>query len=429
MRGLRSIRPLKPDSLRGIEPATVGKRLPRLELVDPTILYVEENYQRSMAGGNSIKLIRKIYSGWNWAHYKPPICVRLKESGGVLVVIDGQHTATAAASLRIPKIPIFVVTAEETAARAQSFVGHNRDRLGLTPMAIHRADVVSGNPLALMVDKACRAAGAEILATSISLKSTTKVGQTIAIGTIKVLARTRGQEALTRVLKVLVRAGRGPIRAEEITAAALALEDAAPEVDDRLVAVIKSQSAERWRAAAASMAADTDIATPIAMATMWRDALGMSRPMRKLKATKPSNVLRTPAKVQKATPEPQTTATVPEPPPKPPEPPSAPTLPPGPPQPNIVVRDGIVLNIARRQVVKGGSRVNLTEEETAAVAALMRVMPAILPSARIAAKAFGHQQDANYLVKALVDGLDPRLRAIGLAVREVPKMGFTFGAT
>jgi hypothetical protein len=49
--GLRSIRPLGSASLQGIEPAEVGKRLPKFEMVDPTTLYVEEAYQRGGGGG------------------------------------------------------------------------------------------------------------------------------------------------------------------------------------------------------------------------------------------------------------------------------------------------------------------------------------------------------------------------------------------
>jgi hypothetical protein len=276
--GLRSIRPLPPESLRGIEMAPVGKKLPRFEVVDPKTLYVEDSYQRSMSSENSTRLVRKIVGKFSWARFKPPICVRLPESGNILVCIDGQHTATAAASHPgVDKIPVMVVDAEDVAARAGAFVGHNRDRLGLTQMAIYYAELAAGDPIAGVVDRACKKAGVTILIKSVNLTKPTRPGDTIAVGTIKALAKSHGAEVLGRVLGVLVRAGRGPIKADEIAAVAAVVigRDDDPVLDGRLSKLIASQSAERWKASASSLAADTGESLPTALAVQWYGALGL----------------------------------------------------------------------------------------------------------------------------------------------------------
>ncbi len=294
MKGLRSIVPLSAESLRGIEPAELGN-LPKIEWVDPRTLYVEDDYQRTMQSANSVKLVRKIVGGFSWARLKPPICVRIPEYGNALVLIDGQHSATAAASHpKVDKIPVVVVDGSAIADRAEAFVGHNRDRINLTQMAIFKAELAAGDATAAAVERACQASGARVVINSINLREKHPVGTTIAVGTLRMLLRTRGEAELTRVLTILVKAGRGPIKAEEIAAVGLAIDGADQSIDGRLVPVIAKHSTERWHSMAATMVADTDTAPPIALATLWREELGLSRPSRNLRGSGNSakNVLR-----------------------------------------------------------------------------------------------------------------------------------------
>ena len=141
-KGLRSIRSLPRESLR-VVPAVVGKRLPKFENVDPKTLYVEDSYQRAIMERGTA-LIRKIIAEFSWSRFKPPICVRLADSGNILVCIDGQHTATATASHGgIEKIPVMIVDAADVPARAAAFVGHNKDRIALTTVMIHAAELAA----------------------------------------------------------------------------------------------------------------------------------------------------------------------------------------------------------------------------------------------------------------------------------------------
>lgn len=79
-------------------------------------------------------------------------------------MIDGQHTAIAAASHPdIALIPVMVVEAVDQAERAGAFIGHNRDRLNITPMQMHYAAVAAGDEDALTVEQVCARAGVKIL--------------------------------------------------------------------------------------------------------------------------------------------------------------------------------------------------------------------------------------------------------------------------
>lgn len=273
MEGLRSIVALPAESLRGIEPADIGRKLPKFEWVDPRSLFIEEAYQRNFSS-SSTKLIREIVVGWNWANFKTPICVRLPESGNILVVIDGQHTATAAACHSgIPKIPVMIVPAEEVASRAEAFVEHNTHRIALTQLAIFTAQISAENPIAAKVQRACRRAGVIIPRSQPSSKDY-KPGMTLAIGTLRAIAREADEAALARVLSIVAKAGRAPIRAAEIAAVAL-FTAAFPDVDDaKLTAVIARHGAQEW-VMKARADGDAGAALPSNLAAAWARALSM----------------------------------------------------------------------------------------------------------------------------------------------------------
>src|ERR1043165_4013715 len=161
MDGLRSIVPLSKESLRNVTPAEVVGKPPRFEWVDPKTLFVEEGYQREVTE-NGITLVRNIVGRFSWAKFKPPVCVQLPEWDNILVCIDGQHTAISAASHPgISEIPVMIVDGADAQERAASFVGHNRDRIALTAMAIFHAEVAAGDPTAIGVADACAEAGAK----------------------------------------------------------------------------------------------------------------------------------------------------------------------------------------------------------------------------------------------------------------------------
>ena len=82
------------------------------------------------------------------------------------MVVDGQHTAIAAAMHPdVSEIPIMIVPADSRAAQANAFVGHNRDRLNITPMQMHFAALAAGDEDAMTIDQVCQRAGVKMLRT------------------------------------------------------------------------------------------------------------------------------------------------------------------------------------------------------------------------------------------------------------------------
>jgi hypothetical protein len=102
----RQLRPIKPLPLTGITPKEIPSPPPKFDWADPATLLVEPEYQRDLSK-RSITLIRHIAANFDWLHIKPPVCAR--GPGDKLCVVDGQHTAIAAASRGVPKIPVMIL--------------------------------------------------------------------------------------------------------------------------------------------------------------------------------------------------------------------------------------------------------------------------------------------------------------------------------
>lgn len=206
---LRSVVPLP---LPGIVTPDLGPR-PEIRWVNPATLLVDETYQRGMSRA-SVALLSKMVKEFAWNRMKVPNTV---EVNGGLHLIDGQHTAIVAVTLRIPEIPVFVVLGEHIADRARAFVGLNRDRVTVTPFNIYRALLASGDEEAVTMDEVCKRANVRLRA-AINQSSAVAEGDTTAIGVIRGLVKRRGALLARQVLETLVVAKRIPITAPEIQA-------------------------------------------------------------------------------------------------------------------------------------------------------------------------------------------------------------------
>lgn len=197
-----------------IVPAVIETMPPELRLVAPTDLSVDEKYQRGLSE-RSVRLIRKIVSEWDWRAFKPPVVV---EVDGRLEVIDGQHTAIGAVSHGgIDQIPVLVVEAEAQSARANAFVRHNRDRITVTATQLHTAMVAAGDEEAMTIAQVCERAGIVVLRNPPSMAKF-KVGETLAVTTIRALVNRRHAKGAREVLEVCVKAGMAPVSAAAIRA-------------------------------------------------------------------------------------------------------------------------------------------------------------------------------------------------------------------
>lgn len=216
----RPIAPLPAASTRGIVAGPVSDSLPELIWIAPTDIYVESEYQRDLSE-RSINMIRKMIAGWRWAHVKPVICARVGER---LMALDGQHTAIAAATIGVKKVPAMVVDVRTVKERAEAFIGQNCSRLNLTPAHVHYASLAAGEEIAVAIDQACRRAGVIILKSSKGL-TPYKIGETFAIGLIRVIVKRYGVNFAVRLLKILVDAKRAPLHAVEIAAIEILLRN------------------------------------------------------------------------------------------------------------------------------------------------------------------------------------------------------------
>jgi hypothetical protein len=171
------------DLIEGpLGPLDLGQS-PELRWVPPASLMVDGAYQRDLST-RSKRLIKNLVNNFAWRKMKPPIVV---DTPSGLHCVDGQHTAIAAATRKIPEIPVFVVGAATLSERADSFVAHNRDRIVMTPMDIYRAKVASGDPDALDVVRVCERAGVELKL--INPLARVNIGESASVGTIQRLVK------------------------------------------------------------------------------------------------------------------------------------------------------------------------------------------------------------------------------------------------
>ncbi len=215
-------RPVRAINIRGLEiTPPAGGGAGAVEWVDTRSLRGDGAYQRARSE-RSVELIRRIVTRFDWRRFKPPIVART-EAG--LEIIDGQHSAIAAASHPgIDKIPVMVVEAASREERAGAFIGHNKDRLNVTKTQMHRSSVAARDEQALAIERVCATAGAKLIA-SVPGNGAFKPGDTLAVAAIGVLIKKRGEEGATAVLSVLAKAKCAPIGAGQIKAVDMLLHD------------------------------------------------------------------------------------------------------------------------------------------------------------------------------------------------------------
>lgn len=216
---LRKIKPIIMPS--GFEPSSVDMPMPKFDWVDPESLYVDETYQRGLSE-RSLRLIRKIVTQFDWKKFKPPVVTEINKG---LHIIDGQHTAIAAATHpAIDKIPVMVVVADSIELQAQAFLGQNVNRLKVSPLQLFVAECAAGDPDALTVKQVCERAHVRILKSAPGAGAF-KPGDTMAVEAIKSLVKQKGAMYARSVIEVMAKAGCAPISAAQIRAVDMLLRD------------------------------------------------------------------------------------------------------------------------------------------------------------------------------------------------------------
>jgi hypothetical protein len=199
-----AVRPIIPITLpKGVTPAKLALDRPDVRMIRVADLQIETAYQRSL-GPKSIRLIQRIISGWDWAKFKPPIVSEAED--GRFNVVDGQHTAIAAASHpQIAFLPCVVVDAPTVQARAASFVAHNTDRVAMTTHQIFIGRAAAGDEVAADLLRIIEANGA-MVPKWIPKKGEASVGEIIGIGNLEEIYRSSGPLNAARAVQAVVRA-------------------------------------------------------------------------------------------------------------------------------------------------------------------------------------------------------------------------------
>ena len=203
-------------SLRPIKPITENKPLKRKPMDPPPKiawlsldqLVVDEEYQRALSRRGEA-MIRRLVENWDWNCFKPLSVA--PASDGLYEVVDGQHTALAAATHgSVDMLPCLVLTAATQADRARAFVGINRDRISLTPYALYCAKLAAGDEEAEAVDAALCSSGATLHET---FRSDIEYGPgaVTCLRTLLLIVRHGGKARLTRLLRMCIAAGIGPV--------------------------------------------------------------------------------------------------------------------------------------------------------------------------------------------------------------------------
>lgn len=246
-----ALRPIKPLSIPWTPTKNFGAR-PEMMWIAPTDLLVDATYQRNLSE-RSMRLIRKTIENFRWNRFKLPVVVKVGSAS--FHVIDGQHSAIAAATLGIEQIPIQIVEAGSIDERARAFVGHNSDRVPVSALDIYRALVASGDPDALDVENVCKRAGVRIR--YISPSSAIAEGDTACVGVIRSLVKRRGVIPARKTLQVLVKAKCAPIGAAQILASEniICVERGGADLEE-LAAVIRIDGPEGLAKAHAKSKAD-----------------------------------------------------------------------------------------------------------------------------------------------------------------------------
>lgn len=200
--------------------------VPELAWLPVDELAADPAYQRTIESRRSQQSIRRMVERFSWSLFQAATVARMgwgdaADRPEIYSVIDGQHRIEAARRLGFESVPCLVVDTDSLAEAARLFVEANRNRVNLTPLALHKALVAAGDDLACAVHRAVAAAGVEILPYPVQAADM-KAGQTMAVGSIRLAVKDHGEEAATAALRIVLSLwlAAGELRAERIRAAA-----------------------------------------------------------------------------------------------------------------------------------------------------------------------------------------------------------------
>jgi len=179
----------KPHGIRGT-----------LEDIPISLLGVDPTYQREI-GKISTKNILRICGTFSWTKFLPVIVVRHEDG---YAIVDGQHRATAAATIGIKSVPCYVLEADHLEAAA-AFSAINGQVTKITPIDLWFSRLAALEPAALATKRVLDASGVRIT----RARTEWQVGETCKINVIERARNNYGDNTTITILQCITQTGDG----------------------------------------------------------------------------------------------------------------------------------------------------------------------------------------------------------------------------
>lgn len=183
-----------------IEPPTIRGAVGELITIPISKLFVDSTYQRAVSVG-SVKNIKRICRQFDWAKFLPVIVAR---DGERFAIVDGQHRATAAATIGIDAVPCYVLSCTPAEAAA-AFAAINGNVTRMEPIDLWFAELAAGDPKAVALQRVLDAASVKVT----RKKEGYLVGETRSINVLARALDFYGATTLTTILQCIVETGDG----------------------------------------------------------------------------------------------------------------------------------------------------------------------------------------------------------------------------
>lgn len=165
-------------------------------------LLVDERYQRQILR-QGITHVNRLARSFVWCKFQPLTVAPSTEHKGRFAVVDGQHRLAAARRHpKITEVPCYIVAADDVAAQAMTFVGVNKDRIGVTRLNVFWASVAAGDVEAVRIKALCDRSKVKIARTALPVLPPCTTTATGALAKLLVL----GDTAIADGLKLMVEA-------------------------------------------------------------------------------------------------------------------------------------------------------------------------------------------------------------------------------
>lgn len=205
MGDLRTIDPMAGFASLAVDAGAIGPA-PQLTWLPVATLRVDPAYQRPITQQGRAN-IAKIVATFRWNRFAPIVVSPI--AGGLYAIVDGQHRATAAATLGFETVPAQIILAD-ISEQAAAFAAINGAVTRVHGQALHKAAAAAGDAVACRIERVAAAAGVKVLAYPVA-ELNQAPGETMAIGALREAIEAHGEDAVVTALRA-VRTGQNDVR-------------------------------------------------------------------------------------------------------------------------------------------------------------------------------------------------------------------------